>query len=168
MAVAGLATTRPREVEISRWLWIASAGLGAVRSLIGFADRNRLIDQLRQSSPGLSQDAIDSTINTTVVLGLFVVVIVLGGYALVSTKMAAGRRWARIVLTVFGAGGVLFGVLGMIAAASGLPEMFGLQVSALDLVLSGIGMVMDTTALILMFRPAANAYFAGAYRGVNR
>ena len=149
----------PRPVRISRWLWISGALLSAGRSLVRLADRRELVDQLRQASPALGQDEVDAAVSGTVLLGLLLSALVVGGYVLLANRMARGVNWARFVLAAFGAASVLFGALGLVAALSGVADSFGLHVRPVDLLLGTLGVLIDATALVLMFLPAVGPYF---------
>jgi hypothetical protein len=63
-------------------------------------------------------------------------------------KMRAGRNWARILLTVLG-------VLAIVYCAVLLPQLT-FVVSAFEV----LAAALTLSAIVLIFRPAANAYFA--------
>lgn len=90
-------------------------------------------------------------------------------YYLLARVVLNGRNWARItvtVLTVLTSGGGLTGLVQVILAAGGFlsgGELFRLFLLAAAMVALVVGVV-------LLYIPAANAYFAqsGAYRAVRR
>ncbi|MEU5691473.1 hypothetical protein [Actinosynnema sp. NPDC020468] len=149
----------PRAVDLARWLWIASALVGLGRFVVQLADRNALVDVLRQQQPGLNQDEIDAAVSGGVMFGLL-----LGGalvliYTLLANRMARGRNWARIVLAVFGVVGIVVGVTRSITYVSGLAAVLQLQVSGTDVLFGLVTMTLDGAAVVLMFVPTAALYF---------
>ncbi|WP_137812617.1 hypothetical protein [Gandjariella thermophila] len=149
----------PRPVVVSRWLWIGGAVLSAGRSVVRLADRRALVDDLTQAVPQLGQDEVDAAVSGTVLLGLLLCALVLGGYVLLANRMARGANWARIVLGVFGGASVLFGAVGLAAFGAGVTTDLGFQFGALDVVVGVAGLLLDAAALTLMFVPAAAGYF---------
>jgi hypothetical protein len=76
----------------------------------------------------------------------------------VMVKMRAGQHWARVTLSVLGALGLAVIVLNtvvLLANAAG----YGLAYSAVFLVISLAQIALLAAALVLMYRPAAAAYF---------
>ncbi|MEJ2856552.1 MULTISPECIES: hypothetical protein [unclassified Saccharothrix] len=161
-------TPPPRWIEISRWLWIGSAVVGLGRFLVQLADREMLIGRLRQEQPTLSQDELDAAATGGVVFGLLLGGLLVLVYALLANRMAQGRNWARIVLTVFGAVGVFLGVVRLIAVGSGLAAAFQLVIPTADLVFGAITMVLDAIALVLMYLPSVSSHFVVSRTPVQR
>ncbi|WP_188316430.1 hypothetical protein [Solihabitans fulvus] len=149
----------PKLVNLSRWLWIGSAALSAVRSIIQLGDRQQLIDLLRQSNAGLTQDQLDAEASGSVVFGLLLAGALLLLYAFLANRMARGLNWARVVLTVLGGGGLLVGVIGLIGIASGVAPAFGVRIGALDVSLSVLGLLVDAVALTLMYVRGSAGHF---------
>ncbi|WP_433266067.1 hypothetical protein ACQPZF_39800 [Actinosynnema sp. CS-041913] len=153
------ASPPPKLVDLARWLWIASAVVGLGRFLVQLADREMLIDQLRAQQPGLSQDELDAAASGGIVFGLLLGGLLVLVYALLANRMAGGRNWARIVLTVFGGAGIVLGVVRTLAVASGVAAAFGLVISPVDLVFGLITMAVDAVALVLMYLPSVSGHF---------
>ncbi|MFI9813126.1 hypothetical protein [Saccharothrix variisporea] len=153
-------TPPPRWIDVSRWLWIGSAVVGLGRFLVQLADREMLISELRKQQPALSQDELDAAASGGVVFGLLLGGLLVLVYALLANRMAQGRNWARVVLTVFGAAGVFLGVVRLIAVGSGMAAAFGLVIRPADLVFGAITMVLDCAALVLMYLPSVSSHFA--------
>ncbi len=94
------------------------------------------------------------TITTVVVIAVAVFAVVnLAVLIWCLVKMRQGRNWARITLTVFAGLGIAGTLLGLIQA-----------VSAISYVAAPVTVALYVGALILMYRPAANAYFTGPGR----
>lgn len=155
-------TPPPRLVDIARWLWIGSAVVGLGRFLVQLADREMLIGELRKQQPTLSQDELDAAASGGVMFGLLLGGLLVLVYTLLANRMAQGRNWARIVLTVFGAAGVFFGVVRLVAVASGLAAAFQLAIRPEDVVFGVITMVLDCVALVLMYLPSVSSHFTAA------
>ncbi|RKT57902.1 hypothetical protein [Saccharothrix australiensis] len=157
--MAGPGVTPPRLVDLSRRLWIAGAVVGLGRFLVQLADRELLITQLREQQPGLSQDDLDAAVSGGVLFGLLLGGLLVLVYALLANRMAGGRNWARIVLTVFGSVGIFLGVVRLIAVGSGLATAFNLVISPVDVVFGVVTMAIDSVALVLMYLPSVSGYF---------
>ncbi|WP_309109624.1 hypothetical protein [Saccharothrix sp.] len=155
-------TPPPKLIDIARWLWIASAVVGLGRFLVQLADREMLIGRLRKEQPTLSQDELDAAASGGVMFGLLLGGLMVLVYALLANRMAQGRNWARIVLTVFGAVGVFLGVVRLIAVASGLAAAFQLAIPPEEVVFGVITMVLDSIALVLMYLPSVSGHFTTA------
>jgi hypothetical protein len=155
----------PKLIDISRWLWIGSAAIGTIRFLVQLADRTMLIDEMRRQQPNLGQDEIDAAVSGGIVFGLLLGIGLVLLYALLASRMAQGRNWARVVLTVIGAAGIFFGLVRLIAVGSGFAAAFGFAVSPVDLVFGVVTMLMDSTALVLMFLPSVAGHFRRAALG---
>jgi hypothetical protein len=146
----------PKLVNLSRWLWIASASIGMIRFVAELFDRELLIAQARRQNPALSQDQIDATVNSGILFGLLIAVLLVVAYTRLANAMARGRNWARIVLTVLGAASVAFGLFRLVAWGSGVAADLGVVMRPLDLVLVFVTAVLDTTAIVLMYRASAH------------
>ncbi|WNV91037.1 hypothetical protein [Umezawaea sp. Da 62-37] len=155
----------PRPVDLSRWLWIGSAALGTVRFLLQLTDSDMLIDELRKQQPNLGQDEIDGALNASIAFSLLAGIVLVLVYASLANRMARGRNWARIVLTVIGGAGVLFGLTRLVAVGTGLAAAFGFAVDTRDLVLGLVTMSLDCAAIVLMFVPSAAGHFRRAAVG---
>jgi hypothetical protein len=155
----------PKLIDISRWLWIGSAVLGTVRFLVQLADRDLLITEMRKQQPNLSQDEIDTAVNGGIMFGLLIGITLVLVYAALANRMARGRNWARIVLTIIGAGGIFFGLIRLVAVGTGMAAAFGFAVSPVDLAFNVVTMLLDGTALVLMFLPSVAGHFRRAAVG---
>jgi len=146
----------PKLIDIARWLWISSALLGMVRFIVELFDRETLVAEARRQNPAMNQDQIDAGVNGGVLFGLLIVIAVVVAYTRLANAMAHGRNWARIVLTVLGAASVLFGLFRLAAWASGLAATLGVVLQPVDVVVTIITMVLDTCAIVLMYRVSAH------------
>lgn len=144
------AVRRPGTVEAAFWIYLVSAVLTFAATLLVFtaAGQQAIRDAVRQGvqTRGVNEDQLIQTAQIiAVVVGLIIVAIAL----LFVFKMRAGRNWARVVLTVFG-------VLSLLSLFSGVRT----GTSTPDF----IGPIVTLVALVLMWLPASNEYFAAAKR----
>ncbi len=146
----------PKLINVSRWLWIASAGVGMARFVAQLFDRETLVAEARRQNPALGQDQIDSGVNGGILFGLLIATVILVAYTRLANAMARGRNWARIVLTVLGAASVAFGLFRLVAFGSGMAAALGVAMRPVDLVVTFVTAVLDTTAIVLMYRASAH------------
>ncbi len=148
---APLRGTRPKEVETSFWLWIASVVLGVVGALITYPQIQQLqadaIDQTLAQDPTLDRAVIESAATVGLIVGIVIGLLILAAELVFVFLMRGGRNWARIVLAVLGGLGVLFGLVGL----AGITGSMGAGSLVQLLLLIG--------AIVTMFLPAANAWF---------
>ncbi|MEV0676581.1 hypothetical protein AB0I60_08655 [Actinosynnema sp. NPDC050436] len=155
--------TPPKLVDLARWLWIVSALVGLGRFVVQLADREMLIDMLRAEQHDarveLSQDELDAAVSGGILMGLLLGGLLVLVYAVLANKVAGGRNWARVVLTVFGVAGIVVGVSRLILVGSGLAAVMDMPVATHDLVFGAVTMVLDAAAIALMYLPSVSGYF---------
>ncbi|MGH3829001.1 MAG: hypothetical protein ACRDRS_00900 [Pseudonocardiaceae bacterium] len=145
---APLRALRPREVEISFWLWIATFVLGVVEGVAAYSQiRAEAISRVLAQNPAADQSTIESAATTALIVGVVLGLLVVFAEIVFVFLMRGGRYWARIVLAVLGGLGVLFGLLGL-AVNPGAESVTGL-----------LQLLLLIGALVTMFLPAANAWF---------
>jgi hypothetical protein len=141
--------TRPKEVEISFGLWVATLVLGVLGVVLSYSQikqvQAQMINQMVAQNPPMDQSMIERTATTALVVGVVLWLLVVAVMFVFVFLMRAGRNWARIVLAVLGGLDVLFSLVGVVVAGS---------VAGLLQLLLLIG------AIVTMFLPAANAWFA--------
>ncbi len=129
------------------------AALGIVLTLT-----SNVWDQALAASGNTSSIDTHTLVNTVKIITVVVGVIFLGLYLLFAFKMRAGRNWARIVLTVLSA-------LSIASASSSSAQVTvnnTVYQSSSNQVSSWIGALLAVIAIVLMFLPASNAYFAAS------
>ncbi|MGH3800072.1 MAG: hypothetical protein ACRDTD_08075 [Pseudonocardiaceae bacterium] len=148
---APLRGTRPKEVEISFWLWITTIVLGVVAALITYPQIEQLqadaIDQALAQDPTLDRSSIESITAGALIGGIVIGLLFVVAELVFVFLMRGGRNWARIVLAVLGGLFVLIGLFGLVVSAEASSAIGLLQFLLL------IG------AIVTMFLPAANAWF---------
>ncbi|MEU4802266.1 hypothetical protein [Actinosynnema sp. NPDC023587] len=140
---AGPALPVPKEVRISFWIWIAGAVLSAVGGLLVFTQRDALAEVLRDvpQYQSLSPDEFDALLRANMIITAVVGVVLAALYVLFAFKARAGRNWARIVLAVLTALGLLSTLL------------VGASISGL------LTSLISVVAVVLLYLPNSKAYF---------
>lgn len=160
--------TPPKQLQLARWLWIASTAVGIGRSMLQLGDRQLLVTELRKGAPALPQDQVDAAVNSAVLLMLLFSAAIGVLYVLLSNRMVQGRRWARIVMTVLCSVSVVGTAFTLVGVASmGMTqtsELAQVPVDGWDLLFSAVILVLDVGALVLMHHPESNRYFQSVPR----
>jgi len=108
------AVEAPKEVQLSFWLWIATAALMVVGALLILTQRDVVLAELRKAdTSGLTEEQLQSFATISVVFYVLVGVVLAGLFAFFAIKMRAGRNWARITLLVLGIIVLLYQVIGL-------------------------------------------------------
>lgn len=118
--------------------------MSVIGALFAFTQRDTLLEEARKrpDAGGLSETELDTVVTIGLIVGVVIAILFAGLYVLFAFKARAGRSWARIVLAVLTALGVLALVIGGISIAGVLST------------------VVAMVAVVLLFLPASNQYFA--------
>ncbi len=102
--------TRPTTVSYSFWCWIATTVAGLANLILTLTSPVWALAIEAAARESSTRNPIDVTalVNVLKVIVVIVFLISMAIYLLFAFKMRAGRNWARIVLTVFGALSLLF------------------------------------------------------------
>jgi hypothetical protein len=152
----------PKLVDLARWLWIGSAVLGSAAFLLELTSGDMILTELRKRDPNLGQSELDGAMSAAIMFSLLACVVLVLVHAKIANRMAAGRNWARIVLAVIGAGGIILGLMRLLVVVSGLAGAFEQTVNPVNLAFSLVTMALDGTVLVLMFLPSVAGHFRGA------
>lgn len=143
---------RPHEVRVAVDLWIASMVVGLIALLASFSSIGPLVRQELDAQLASNPDLASVDRETIVRIASYAVVAVnLLGVALrvfLVVKLAAGRRWARTILTVLGVISVVGAVLNV---RSG---------TAVDAAVGVLEALLVAAAIVYMFSEGAKAYFS--------
>jgi len=96
---------RPNTVNYAFWCWILTTVASLITLIVTLTSSvwTDAVDAgVRQSGQSVNID-VQSLVNTVKIVSVFVFLVFAAVYLLFAFKMRAGRNWARIVLTVFGA-----------------------------------------------------------------
>lgn len=142
---------RPHEVRVAVDLWIASMVVGLIALLASFSSIGPLVRQEFDAQLASNPDLASIDRETIIRIASYAVVAVnLLGVALrvfLVVKLAAGRRWARTILTVLGVLSVAGAVLNV---RSG---------TAVDAAVGVLQALLVAAAIVYMFSEGAKAYF---------
>jgi len=97
---------RPQTVTFAFWCWLATAVvsiIGLVLTLTSPIWDLAVQAGTRQQGVNLQGVSVEGVVTTAKIFVAVVALVFVGVYLLFAFKMNAGRNWARIVLTVFGA-----------------------------------------------------------------
>jgi hypothetical protein len=156
----------PKDIQTAFNLFIAHIVLGVLGAILSFALVGPIVDvALRQAGVRASdlgpqgQAQVEAAVRTGIIVTVIVAVVLLALYIFFVFRMRAGKNWARIVLTVLSALSVLsalfnFGSFGTFLNAGAL--------GVISVIITIIQLILIITAVVFMYRPAANAYFTGA------
>lgn len=152
---SGPPAQRPKEVDISFWLWVTSIVLGLVGLLffVGQFDtiRDTVLDEVRRQAQRqgetLNEQELQSFASAALAVAVTFSLLFAAGQLLLASLMRKGRNWARIVLAVLG-GFIALSRLLSLGAEPGGPS-----------VLAGVGLIVLIGAIVTMFLPAANPWF---------
>ncbi|MGZ4558863.1 MAG: hypothetical protein ACXVGB_09425 [Mycobacteriaceae bacterium] len=132
-------------------LWIASLVVGLIALLASFSSIGPLVRQELDAQLASNPDLASIDRETIIRIASYAVVAInLFGVALrvfLVVKLAAGRRWARTLLTVLGALSVVGAIL---TVRSG---------TAVDAAVSVLQALLVAAAIVYMFSEGAKTYF---------
>ncbi|MGH4017326.1 MAG: hypothetical protein ACRDSL_26055, partial [Pseudonocardiaceae bacterium] len=154
-APAGPVGPRPKEVDLSFWLWVTSFVLGLVGLVffVGEFDtiRDAAVDEARRQTQreggAIDEAQLESITATILVIGVIIGVLLSAVQLLIAFFMRKGRNWARIVLAVIGGLGVLSGFYSLTTESGG------------QLALTVVSLIVVIGAIVTMFLPGANPWF---------
>jgi hypothetical protein len=142
-------SVRPKEVDLAFWILVVWSIVGVITAVVTVSSGGMDAEMQRQmAASGASMDpGMASTVTGAASIGA-VIGAVVGAvlWIFFGVMMRGGRNWARIVLTVFGAISILFN---LVATFTGPTP-----------ILSVLGVLVTAAVIVLMYRPAANPYFA--------
>lgn len=162
----------PRFVRYAQWLWIATAVISFVRSLVQVADREKLVSGLHAQMPQWTQQQVDSAANSTIMSVLVMSGAVVAIYVALSTRLIHGRNWARVVITIVGGLRTVSTVfvllaLGALGMAT-LTRLSGVPLGPVDIAFSLVTAVVDVAAIVLLFLPESQKHFRAHGRQAGR
>lgn len=159
----------PRFVQYARWLLIAGALVGLLRSVLQVADREALVSGLHAQMPQWSQEQVDSAVNGTIMSVLLLSGAIVALYWALAARLLQGRNWARVVVA-FVAGlrslSTAFVVVALAAyGAETLGRMSGVPLGPTEIAFSLVTAVLDVAVLVLLFLPESQRHFRAGRSG---
>jgi hypothetical protein len=143
---------RPKAIDSAFQAVLVSVAINAVATVVTvLLDRAQLTSMVTEMLDTLPQDqrvGVNAMVGAfQVILGISILIFA-GLFVLFAVKMRAGRNWARLLLTIYTAFGLMTFLAGV--ASSG-PE--------LELMWSLAEVAFGVTAVVYMFRPESTKYF---------
>ena len=159
---AEMAPQRPMEANLGLLLWLTAAVMGIVATVVNMISPSEATkESVRQVLMAQGRPSDDAAVSAVLQLSqIFMIVgfvIAIAIWALFAVKFRQGRNWARIWLTIFGAGGAISGVI----------QIFIGQQSTAAMIFMLIEAVLLLAAIAVMYLAPVNSYFATA-RHFNR
>jgi heme exporter protein D len=111
----------------------------------------------RQNNVSLQGTSVQSLINTLKIFTVVIALIFVAVYLLFAFKMYAGRNWARIVLTVFGALTLLSAFTPTSRSVTVGSEVYNINTGAWA---GYVTALLALIGIVLMFLAPSNKYFA--------
>lgn len=148
------------------YLFLTAAVCGIISSLLNFATVDAIYDasvQEQAEELGIPADQIGNVPDlggagaATVGVGVFIGLIIFAAWIACVFLMRNGANWARIVLAVLGGIGVLLGLIGLLTIGALFSAGF---LGVLQALLGLAQLGLTVAAIVFMFKPDANAYFA--------
>ena len=147
------APVAPPSIQRAVLLMKVGAALSVLSILITLLTRDSLRSQvestLRKSNSALTSQQIDTAVSIGIVTAVVVGLISAGVWLWMASANGKGRSWARIVATVLGALSVL-SLLSSVAQG---------QMTALNLVVGVVSLVLAVVILVLLWRKESSAYY---------
>lgn len=146
---------RPKEVDLSFWLWVTSFVLGIVGLIVFLGEFDTIRDtaveearrQVQREGSPLDEAQLESITSAVLIGGVVIGLLISAVELLFALFMRKGRNWARILLTVFGGIGVVSGLYSLTTE------------SGVQLALTVLSLPVVIGAIVTMYLPAANPWF---------
>lgn len=138
----------PRPVLTAVKLMYTGAAISAVSFIVGLTTIGSLKDAIRTADPSLSSSQVNAAVTFGLVFAAFFGLLGIGLWIWMAWANRGGRRWARVLATVF------FGLdtLGVVSAIA-RPH------TAISLVLAAVIWLVGLGAIIMLWSSESSAYF---------
>ncbi len=145
-----MASSAPREVDVSFWLWVATVVFGVLSTLLLLVNfeamRTLALDVARQTNPSVEAAAAQDVMTLGLIIGLAIGFVFNVAQLVLALLMRKGRNWARVVLTVP-------------TVLSVLLLLLSLPTSGFNRAAAIVQTLLVVAATLFMFLPAANPWF---------
>lgn len=148
---------RPTPVVAAFWLWLAAAVAAVVSGVLVFtSDIWAQAVASAGGASGLNGVSVPTLVSFVKTVAVVTMVIFVALYVFFAIKMLLGRNWARVVLTVVAA----LSILGSITQQAEVTVDGTVYSAGSGQAVRWVQAALAVLALVLMYLPAANAYFA--------
>jgi hypothetical protein len=135
------------------------AGLTVLSAIVFFLTTDRLGEALVEAGGRVrSQRLVDAAVDRAKAREVFRTVLGVCLWIWMAVKNGEGRRWARVVATVFGVINVIGFALGF-GLASGLGSGDVLEYLLPQLVLASVSVLLGIVILVQLYRAASSQYY---------
>ena len=151
---------RPNTVTFAFYCWLATAVvsiIGLILTLTSPIWDLAVNAATRQGNVSLQGTSVQSLINTLKIFTVVIALVFVAVYLLFAFKMYAGRNWARIVLTVFGALTLLSAFTPTNRSVTVGSEVYNINTGAWA---GYVTALLALIGIVLMFLAPSNKYFA--------
>ncbi len=153
---------RPQTVTFAFWCWLATAVvsiIGLVLTLTSPIWDLAVQAGTRQQGVNLQGVSVEGVVTTAKIFVAVVALVFVGVYLLFAFKMNAGRNWARIVLTVFGALTLLSAFTPTSRTVTVNSQVFNVDSGAWA---GYVTAALAVAGIVLMFLAPSNKFFTEA------
>jgi hypothetical protein len=149
-APAAAPVERPASIAQAVKLMYVGAALSLLGIIVTLLEKDAIRDSVRNSSAGktMTPDQLDSAVTLGMVSGIVAGLIGVGLWLWMASANGKGRKWARIVATVFFA----FSVLNFLGS-------FLQPTPALSRILGIVMLALGAYILYLLYRPESTQYY---------
>jgi hypothetical protein len=134
-------------------MWVGAA-LSIIGLLIGILTTDTTREQIEEDNPNLTADEIDTAVAVGVGFAVVISLVAVGLWIWMAWANGQGKSWARIVATVFGGLGILFGLLGLVLNPA----------TPVSVVLTLVNLVLAIVILVLLYRPDSSRFYEARSR----
>jgi hypothetical protein len=157
----GARPDRPADVTKAFVLWLASVAVSLVGQVIAYPAASATVRETvsraaESSGTPIPAAELETITRVGLAVGLALIVVLSAVWVLVGFKLHAGRNWARVLIAVVTA----LGVISMLATADGF--------SSLAAILSLAQNLLAIAVVVYVYRPESSAYFAKPKPGPQR
>jgi len=153
MAAANM-VEQPNSIRTAvRLMWVGAA-IAVISALTPLAMAGTIRDRVRENNPDFSKSQIDSAVAAFTAFSIIIGAIAVALWLWMAYTNGQGRSWARVVATVFGVLGIIFGLVGLV-----LPDA-----TALARVLNVVQLVLAIAILVFLWQSTSSAYYEAKSR----
>jgi hypothetical protein len=153
---------RPRSIRSAVALMYVGAGLTILSTVVLFATEGQLADAVAEAVPDVSRAAVEREVDRIEARALVRTAVGVGLWIWMAVKNGEGRRWARVLATVFGVINLISLGLGILVVTSlGADEGVGTVVgyTVPYFILGCVDGVVAVVILVLLYREDSSRYY---------
>ncbi len=137
----------PPTVTRAVQVMFASAALGIVAVIVGFATKDSMREQILENDPDIED--IDTVVNVALAFSAVVGILFTALWILLAVMVRKGKNWARITTWVVAGLGLIFSLVALLDPPT-----------ALGAILTAITALLDIAVIVLLALRPSNEFFA--------